>query len=135
MAATGVAALGDDSGIEAEALGGRPGVRSARYAGLGATDDENLQKLIREVPEGSGLRYVCALVYVDPLGEEQLFLGECRGRMADRPRGSRGFGYDPVFIPDQDGESRTMAELTELEKDEVSHRGRALRAFADWRRG
>lgn len=128
------AAIADDSGIEAEALAGRPGVRSARYAGVGASDGENLEKLIREAPAGSGLRYVCALAYVDPKGEEKLFFGECRGRMADQPRGSGGFGYDPVFIPSERSDDRTMAELTEPEKDEISHRGRAVRAFAQWRR-
>lgn len=129
-AATGRPAIGDDSGIEAEALGGAPGVRSARYAGVRASDQENLDKLIGEVPVGSGLRYVCALAYVDPAaGEECLFEGESRGRMADAARGSGGFGYDPVFLVEG---GRTMAELSDAEKDEVSHRGRAARALAAW---
>ena len=132
-AATGRKAIADDSGIEAEALGGAPGVRSARYAGLQATDEENLAKLMREAPAGSALRYVCALAYVDPgSGEERVFFGECRGRLAAERRGSRGFGYDPAFIPDEDGQARTMSELTEQEKDAISHRGRAVRAFAEW---
>jgi XTP/dITP diphosphohydrolase len=131
--ATGRKAIADDSGIEAEALGGAPGVRSARYAGLQATDEENLAKLMREAPAGSALRYVCALAYVDPgSGEERVFFGECRGRLATERRGSRGFGYDPAFIPDEDGQARTMSELTEQEKDAISHRGRAVRAFAEW---
>ena len=132
-AATGRKAIADDSGIEAEALGGAPGVRSARYAGLQATDEENLAKLMREAPAGSALRYVCALAYVDPgSGEERVFFGECRGRLAAERRGSRGFGNDPAFIPDEDGQARTMSELTEQEKDAISHRGRAVRAFAEW---
>jgi XTP/dITP diphosphohydrolase len=132
-AALGRPAIADDSGIEAKALGGAPGVRSARYAGLRATDEENLAKLMREAPAGSALRYVCALAYVDPsTDEERVFFGECRGRLAERPRGSGGFGYDPAFVPDEDGHHRTMAELSDTEKDEISHRGRAIRALADW---
>ena len=128
--ATGRIAIADDSGIEAEALGGAPGVRSARYAGIGASDQENLDKLVGEAPAGSALRYVCVLAYVDPAtGEERLFEGESRGRMAEAPRGSGGFGYDPVFLV-EDG--RTMAELSDAEKDAISHRGRAARALADW---
>ena len=134
-AALGRAAIADDSGIEADALGGAPGVRSARYAGEGATDADNLDKLLREAPAGSGLRYVCALAYVEPgpAGEERIFFGECRGRLAGRPRGERGFGYDPAFIPDE-GEPgvRTMAELSDDEKDAISHRGRAVRELARW---
>ncbi len=131
-AATGRPAIADDSGIEAEALGGRPGVRSARYAGERATDEENLLKLLHEAPAGSGLRYVCALAYVDPeRDEERLFFGECRGRLAAERRGERGFGYDPAFIPDGEGE-RTMAELSDADKDAISHRGNAVRAFARW---
>jgi XTP/dITP diphosphohydrolase len=127
------AAIADDSGIESEALGGAPGVRSARYAGEGATDEENLVKFEREVPVGSALRYVCALAYVDPAADvEQVFFGECRGRMADERRGDRGFGYDPVFIPDDDLRRRTMAELPDADKDAISHRGRALRALQEW---
>jgi XTP/dITP diphosphohydrolase len=132
-AATGRPAIADDSGIEADALGGAPGVRSARYAGEGASDEQNLQKLIHEVPAGTVLRYVCALAYVDPeAGREHIALGECRGRRGDAPRGSRGFGYDPVFVPDGDGQNRTMAELTDAEKDAISHRGNAVRALLEW---
>jgi XTP/dITP diphosphohydrolase len=132
-AATGRASIADDSGIEAAALGGAPGVRSARYAGEQASDQENLDKLIREAPPGSPLRYVCALAYVDPTSEqEELFFGYCGGRLAERPRGSRGFGYDPAFIPDEGNGSRTMAELTDEEKDAISHRGRAARALLAW---
>jgi XTP/dITP diphosphohydrolase len=131
--ATGKATIADDSGIEAEALGGRPGIRSARYAGEHASDDENLRKLMREVPAGSRLHYRCALAYVDPAsGAEQLFEGSCAGRMAPAPRGSGGFGYDPVFLPDDGSGELTMAELTEEQKDAISHRGRAARALAAW---
>ncbi len=134
-AATGRAAIADDSGIESEALGGVPGVRSARYAGADASDEQNLRKLMREAPAGSRLRYICALAYVDPeRGQEQVFLGECRGRLAPERRGSRGFGYDPAFLPDDDGLQRTMAELSDTEKDAISHRGNAVRALAAWLR-
>ncbi len=132
-AATGRPAIADDSGIEAEALGGAPGVRSARYAGLDATDEQNLAKLMREAPPGSALRYVCALAYVDPSGgEERVFFGECRGRLAVERRGERGFGYDPAFLPDEEPDGRTMAEMDDSEKDAISHRGRAVRALAEW---
>jgi XTP/dITP diphosphohydrolase len=132
-AATATAAIADDSGIEAQALGGRPGVWSARYAGLGASDEQNLAKLISEAPADSGLRYVCALAYVDPeAGVERIFGGECHGRLAFERRGARGFGYDPAFLPDGDHGGRTMAELTEQEKDEISHRGRAVTELLAW---
>ena len=133
--ATGRPAIADDSGIESEALGGRPGVRSARYAGERATDQQNLDKLLAEAPAGSGLRYVCAVAFVDPrTAEERVFLGECHGRLAAAPRGSGGFGYDPAFLPDAYGHDRTMAELNDDEKDRISHRGRALAAFVSWLR-
>jgi XTP/dITP diphosphohydrolase len=132
-AKTGLPAIADDSGIEAAALAGAPGVRSARYAGDDATDEENLAKLMHEAPAGSPLKYVCALAYVEPAGgEERVFIGECRGRLAESPRGSGGFGYDPAFVPDEDGQYRTMAELSDEEKDEISHRGRAIRALVAW---
>jgi XTP/dITP diphosphohydrolase len=132
---TGRTAIADDSGIEAEALGGAPGVRSARYAGPSATDQANLEKLSREAPAGSALRYVCVIAYVDPVnGEERLFHGECRGRLASAARGSRGFGYDPAFVPEGETHDRTMAELSDQEKDAISHRGRAARALAGWLR-
>jgi XTP/dITP diphosphohydrolase len=133
--ATGRPAIADDSGIEAQALGGIPGVFSARYAGPDATDEENLAKLMREAPAGSALRYVCVVAYVDPEArDEQLFVGECTGRLADAARGSGGFGYDPAFLPDEYPNGRTMAELTDDEKDAISHRGRAVRALATWLR-
>jgi XTP/dITP diphosphohydrolase len=128
--ATGRAAIADDSGIEAAALDGAPGVRSARYAGEHAADGENLAKLRAEVPEGTALRYVCVIARVAPDGAEQLFEGTCEGVMAPDGRGTRGFGYDPVFVPDDPSAGgRTMAELTDEEKDAISHRGRAARAL------
>jgi XTP/dITP diphosphohydrolase len=130
---TGRAAIADDSGIEAEALGGAPGVRSARYAGENATDEENLHKLMYSARLGSRLRYVCALAYVDPSeGTEEVFFGECTGTLAGDARGTGGFGYDPAFIPDDYDDGRTMAELSDSEKDAISHRGRAARALARW---
>jgi XTP/dITP diphosphohydrolase len=132
-ATTGRPAIADDSGIEAAALDGAPGVRSARYAGPDATDAENLDRLRREAPAGSALAYACALAFVDPArGEERLFEGRCAGTMAAAPRGSGGFGYDPVFVVDDCDGTRTMAELSDAEKDAVSHRGRAARALAGW---
>jgi XTP/dITP diphosphohydrolase len=130
VAATGRAAIADDSGIEAEALGGAPGVRTARYAGPDATDEENLARFEAEVPAGSPLRYVCVIAHVAPGGEEKLFYGRCEGTMAAARAGSGGFGYDPVFVPA--GERRTMAELADHEKDAISHRGHAARALREW---
>jgi XTP/dITP diphosphohydrolase len=132
-AATGRPAIGDDSGIEAAALGGVPGVWSARYAGEGATDEENLAKLLRELPADGdrSVAYVCALAYVEPGGAEEVVHGRCEGTLALEPRGEGGFGYDPAFVPeDYPGDERTMAELTPEEKDAISHRGRAARALA-----
>jgi XTP/dITP diphosphohydrolase len=139
--ALGRPAIADDSGIAAEALGGAPGVRSARFAGERASDEQNLLKLMHEAPAGSGLRYVCALVYVQPVapgrpGCERVFFGECRGRLSARAGGSHGFGYDPVFVPDElpaeMPAGTTMAELDDQQKDAISHRGRAARALAEW---
>jgi XTP/dITP diphosphohydrolase len=131
-AATGEPAIADDSGIESAALGGAPGVRSARFAGEGATDADNLALLIERAPAGSALAYVCVIALVDPrTGEERLFEGRCTGTMAPAPRGSGGFGYDPVFVPDDRADGRTMAELAPGEKDAISHRGRAARALRD----
>jgi XTP/dITP diphosphohydrolase len=132
-AATGEVAIADDSGIEAAALGGAPGVRSARYAGEHATDQQNLDKLLREAPAGSALAYVCALAYVDPAaGIERLFEERCTGRLAAHRRGAGGFGYDPAFLPDDGPPDLTMAELSAEQKDAISHRGRAARALEEW---
>ena len=131
-AATGRVSIADDSGIEAAALGGAPGVRSARYAGEDATDEQNLAKLLGEAPAGSGLAYVCALAYVDPARARSTcskVVG--RGSLAQAPRGERGFGYDPAFLPEEHPEM-TAAELSDERKDELSHRGRAVRALREW---
>jgi XTP/dITP diphosphohydrolase len=130
--ATGRVAVADDSGIEAAALDGAPGIRSARYAGEGATDEENLEKLLREVPDDDRrVTYVCALAYVGRRGAQELVEGRCEGTLAAEPRGSGGFGYDPAFVPDDHPGDRTMAELSAEEKDAISHRGRAARALLE----
>jgi XTP/dITP diphosphohydrolase len=128
-AATGRASIADDSGIEAAALGGAPGVWSARFAGEGATDEENLARLLREVPPDGDTRvaYVCAMAYVEPGGDELVVHGRCEGRLTHEPRGTGGFGYDPAFVPDDHPGHETMAELSPEEKDAISHRGRAAR--------
>jgi XTP/dITP diphosphohydrolase len=132
--ATGRAVIADDSGIEARALDGRPGVRSARYAGEGASDEENLDRLLGELDgaEDRRVAYVAVIALITEGGEERLFDGRCEGMLAKVPRGAGGFGYDPAFVPDDTGseDSRTMAELPPAEKHSISHRGRAARALA-----
>jgi XTP/dITP diphosphohydrolase len=131
--ATGRASIADDSGIAAAALGGRPGVRSARYAGEHASDEQNLAKLLGEAPVGSALEYVCAVAYVDPqAGVEQLFEGRCAGTLSAEPCGEGGFGYDPAFLAEEGPQGLTMAELSDEQKDAISHRGRAARALFAW---
>jgi XTP/dITP diphosphohydrolase len=132
--ATGLAAIADDSGIEAASLGGAPGVRSARFAGEGASDEANLDKLLREVATRADRRvaYVCALAYAGEAGEERVFEARCEGELARAPRGSGGFGYDPAFLPADAPDGRTMAELRADEKAAISHRGRAARALLAW---
>ncbi len=133
MAATGEAALADDTGLEVDALGGRPGVFAARYAGPGATYADNVAKLLRELdgvpPAGRRARFRTVAVALFPEGREVIAEGWVEGTIADGPRGEGGFGYDPVFVPDG-GDGRTFAEMTSEEKAAVSHRGRALRALA-----
>jgi XTP/dITP diphosphohydrolase len=133
--ATGMPAIADDSGIAARALDGCPGPRSARYAGPDATDEENLNLLLSELADKAdrSVAYVCALAYVDAEGNEQLVEGRCEGTLAERPRGTGGFGYDPAFIPVDTGpdDDRTMAELDPAEKHAISHRGRAARKLAE----
>ena len=131
-AATGQVAIADDSGIEAAALDGAPGVFSARFAGPDATDAENLALLCQQAPPGSGLRYVCVMAYAEPGGAERTFEGACTGTLAIAARGAGGFGYDPVFVPDDREDGRTMAELSDAEKDAISHRGRAARELLSW---
>jgi XTP/dITP diphosphohydrolase len=133
-AATSGPAIADDSGIEAAALGGAPGVRSARFAGEHATDAENLALLLREAPAGSALAYVCVIAFVEG-DAEQVFTGRCTGTLAAAPRGDGGFGYDPAFLPDDVPDGRTMAELAPEEKDAISHRGRAARDLLAWLAG
>jgi len=131
--AVGRACLADDSGIRAQALGGAPGVYSARFAGPHASDEQNLAKLLRDAPAGTPVSYECALVFFEPASDEtRIFEGRCTGTLAEHPRGEAGFGYDPAFVPDEIDGGRTMAQLSDREKDAISHRGRAARAFLAW---
>jgi XTP/dITP diphosphohydrolase len=134
-AATGMPAIADDSGIVAGGLDGRPGPRSARFAGPDATDEENLDLLLSELAHerDRSVAYVCALAYVDERGDERVVEGRCEGTLAEVPRGTGGFGYDPAFIPVDTGpdDDRTMAELEPAEKHAISHRGRAARKLAE----
>jgi XTP/dITP diphosphohydrolase len=131
--ATGLEAIADDSGLEVDALGGRPGVLSARYAGVGASDADNNRKLVAElagVPDTERTcRYRCAAVFVGPEGEEIVATGTCSATIVLEPRGHEGFGYDPHVVPE--GQSRTMAEIPLEEKLSFSHRGRAFRLLAE----
>jgi len=126
-------ALADDSGIEVDALGGRPGVWSARVAGEGSSDEQNLRRLLAElhdVPDGfRQARYQCVIVWVRAPSDPAPVIaqGAWEGSIAHTPRGRGGFGYDPVFLPA--GEHRTAAELSSIEKNALSHRGKALRAL------
>jgi XTP/dITP diphosphohydrolase len=134
-AATGRATIADDSGIAAEDLGGAPGIYSARYAGVGAGDEVNLDKLLREVGAAGGNRraaYICALALIDADGSEHVFEASCQGRLLGERRGAGGFGYDPAFVPDDTGpaDGRTYSELSAAEKNAISHRGRAARLLA-----
>ncbi len=129
--ATGKAAVADDTGLEVEALGGRPGVYSARYAGPGASYADNVAKLLGELSGKSDRRaaFTTVAVLACPDGTEVVVSGQLRGRIAEAPRGRGGFGYDPVFVPDE-GDGRTLAEMAAGEKNRLSHRGRAFRALA-----
>ncbi len=135
-AGTAAFALGDDSGLEVDALDGRPGVASARYGGPGLSDAERVARLLAEVgPSGARTaRFRCVLALVAPWGEEALVEGVVEGRLTSGPRGTGGFGYDPIFLVPELG--RTFAELTVPEKAQWSHRGRAGRAarpvLANW---
>jgi XTP/dITP diphosphohydrolase len=133
--ATGEAAVADDSGIGAIGLGGRPGIHSARYGGEGASDEENLAKLLVEVAAAGDDRrafYTCALALIDEDGSEHVFEARWDGALIEEPRGSGGFGYDPAFVPDDTGpdDDRTASELSDEEKNAISHRGRAARMLA-----
>ncbi len=133
MESAGKPALADDSGLEVDALGGAPGVRSARYAGGHGDDRENVRRLLRELegmpPERRTARFVCRVALLFPDGRCLEAEGVCEGSISAAPRGEGGFGYDPVFVPR--GYDRTFAELTPEEKDSLSHRGRALAALRD----
>ena len=131
--ATGLAALADDSGLEVDALGGMPGVRSARWAGPGASDADNLELLLRQVSDVADdrrtARFVCAMALVVPGGHEHVVRATLEGRLARDQRGGHGFGYDSAFVPF--GLDRTTAELAPAEKDAISHRGQAVRAMVE----
>ena len=125
--------LGEDSGLEVDGLDGRPGIRSARYAGPDASDEDNVAKLLGDLagasPDARRARYVCELVCLTPEWAELRGTGTLEGRIADERRGSAGFGYDPVFVPD--GFDRTVAELGDEWKRTYSHRARAARALLE----
>jgi XTP/dITP diphosphohydrolase len=131
--ALGLPAVGDDSGLEVDALDGAPGVVSARFAGPDADDAANNAHLLHALrglpPERRGARFRCVLAMVDSGGRETIVEGVCPGRILDAPRGGEGFGYDPLFLPD--GETRTFAELPREVKGPISHRGRAVAALRD----
>ncbi len=135
--ATGLPALADDSGLEVDVLNKMPGVRSARWAGPGASDEENLTLLLTQlsdVPDDQRTaRFVCAMALAMPDGSEHVEYGDMPGRMGRRPVGSNGFGYDPGFIAD--GLQVTNGELTPEQKDAISHRGKAVRAMAAYLAG
>ena len=131
---TGKAALADDSGLAVDALAGAPGVYSARYAGEGANDVRNNEKLLSELrgvpPAERTARFVCCMALAFPDGSIKTFFGEARGSITREPKGKTGFGYDPVFVPD--GFTRTFAEMAGEEKDRLSHRGKALEKLAQF---
>jgi XTP/dITP diphosphohydrolase len=130
---TGLPSVADDSGLCCDALNGMPGVLSARWSGRHGNDEENLRLVLgqlSDVPdERRGAHFYCVAALVRPSGEESLSAGSLRGRLTREPRGSNGFGYDPIFMPD--GDQRTTAEMTAAEKDAISHRGQAFRGLAE----
>lgn len=132
--ATGESALADDSGIEVDLLNNMPGVRSARWAGHGASDRQNLELLIAQLadtdPAERTGRFVAAVAFAAPDGIEHVLRATMEGRLVSTPRGEHGFGYDPIFVTD--GQTRTNAELSPSEKDAISHRGKAVRAMLRW---
>lgn len=131
LAATAKAAVADDTGLEVAALGGAPGVDTAVYAGIGCSDADNRRKLLGALSgvTDRAARFVTVVLVAWPDGRETIVEGVCNGRIAEAERGDRGFGFDPLFIPD-DGDGRTFAQMTAEEKNAVSHRGRAFRALA-----
>lgn len=130
---TGLAALADDTGLEVDALGGAPGVRSARYAGPEADDAANRARLLEELDgtEDRAAQFRTVVAFAEQ-GDVRFFEGICRGRVIEAERGEGGFGYDALFVPE--GRDRTFAEMSDAEKNAISHRGRALRAAADYLR-
>ncbi|WP_326820493.1 XTP/dITP diphosphatase [Streptosporangium sp. NBC_01756] len=130
--AAGLPAIADDSGVCVDALNGMPGIFSARWSGRHGDDVANLNLLLAQVsdvpPEHRGAHFACAAALALPSGEERVAEGVLPGLIVDAPRGTNGFGYDPIFVPE--GESRTIAELSAAEKNAISHRGRAFRALA-----
>ena len=136
--ATAMPAVADDSGIVVAALGGAPGIRSARFAGERATDEQNLQRLLDELDRAVDRRaaYVCVLALVEPGSDgrwkETVVEGRCEGRMIDERRGSRGFGYDPAFVADEYADlDLTMAQISQAQKDAISHRGAAAKVLVE----
>ncbi|GAA4218594.1 XTP/dITP diphosphohydrolase [Streptosporangium album] len=129
---SGLPAIADDSGLCVDVLNGMPGIFSARWSGRHGDDTANLELLLGQVSdvprEHRGAHFACAAALALPSGEERVAEGAMRGLIIDAPRGTNGFGYDPIFVPE--GESRTTAELSAQEKDAISHRGRAFRALA-----
>jgi XTP/dITP diphosphohydrolase len=129
---TGLPAVADDSGLAVDVLGGAPGVFSARWSGRHGDDDANLELLLAQladVPDGHRqAHFACAAAFARPDGKEHVVFGTLPGVIVRERRGSNGFGYDPIFVPD--GDTRTTAEMTADEKDAISHRGRAFRALA-----
>lgn len=125
--------IADDSGLEVEGLGGLPGIHSARYAGPKASDGENVAKLLKMLsirsPKNRKARFVCCMVAYSPKGEEFVFEGIVEGEVSEKVRGTTGFGYDPVFIPE--GEKQTFSELGQAVKNKISHRAKAIRLFSE----
>ena len=135
-ACTGKVSLADDSGLEVDALGGAPGVYSARYdpAASSGNDPRNYEKLLKDLrnipPHERGARFVCCLAMAWPDGRTRTFFGYSKGRIGFEARGEKGFGYDPIFLPE--GFGRTFAEMTAAEKDALSHRGKAIEFLAEF---
>lgn len=133
--ATGLTALADDTGLEVNALNGAPGVFSARYAGEKATYEDNVNKLLEELaglpPEKRTAQFRTVIALVNPdTNEERTFNGKCEGQILESPTGTKGFGYDPIFLPD--GFDQSFAQMDASTKNQISHRGRAVQAFVDW---
>lgn len=131
---TGLPAVADDSGLEVYALDNAPGIYSARYAGNDSDDKKNIKKLLSEMQyvedKDRGARFVCSIVFASPDGQIRAFTEYCEGTIGTEPKGSNGFGYDPVFYPA--GYKKTFAEMTEAEKDDLSHRGKAIKKLAEF---